>query len=361
MQGPKRHWSVVATALTLATVVAGACQSDLPTEVAPLDPAPAYARKSAPAYTNLGVLAGDNESRANGVNDAGEVVGYSCCSPQSRGFVRLAGVLTALAGEGGNALAISNGSTRYAVGWAGSTSSPVRWTIVGNIPGQPVSLGLGSATWGAALGVNDAGEAVGHAGIDAAMWDASGNLTLVPAPAGFARGEGRDIENAGHAAFVFQLSNGRAVGHLRLASGDLVPLPPIGADIISYANSVTPATADLVQVAGSSYSDPSSSRAVRWTVNIATKQIVAAEVRSEASHAVGLSHGSIAVGFLEGSANSLNSTAFRWGGSTLLPVNPPKGMKSGKAWATSPNGIFVAGEAVSKLSRRAILWTFPSP
>lgn len=362
MQGPTRHWSVIA-ALTLATVVAGACQPDLPTEASPTDPAIAYARNNAPGYAsaNLGTLAGDDQSRANGVNDAGEVVGYSCCSPRSRAFVRLTGVLTALTGDGGNALAISNGSTRYVVGWAGSPSSPVRWGIVGNVPGQPVSLGLGSATWGAALGVNDAGEAVGHAGNNGAMWDAAGNLTLVSPPAGFTRGEGRDIENAGHAVFVFQLADGRAVGHLRLASGNLVPLPPLGADIISYANTVTPATGDLVQVAGSSYSDPSSSRAVRWTVNLATEQIVATEVRPEASHAVGVSDGGIAVGFLEGSANSLNSTAFRWIGSALMPINPPKSLKSGKAWATSPNGIFVAGEAISKLSRRAILWTFPSP
>lgn len=367
MQGPKSHWSVV-VALTLATVIAGACQSDLPTEAPPADPALAYARNSAPAYTsaNLGTLPGDNQSRANGVNDVGEVVGYSCCSPQSRGFVRLAGVLTALAGEGGNALAISNGSTRYVVGWAGSTSSPVRWSIVGNVPGQPVSLGLGSATWGAARGVNDAGESVGNAGIDAAMWDAAGDLTLVSAPTGFVRGEGRDINNAGHAVFAFSRSdagwpNGIAIGYLRLASGDLIALPPVTANGTSYANSLTAVTGDLVQVAGSSYATPSSPRAVRWTVNIVSRQIVSTEVRSEASHAVGISDGGAASGFAEGPPNSLKSSAFRWQGTGLLSLSPPKGAKDGKAWATSPNGRLIAGEAIVQLSRRAILWTFPAP
>src|SRR5215204_4291902 len=58
---------------------------------------------------------------------------------------------------------------------------------------------------GAALGVNDAGDAVGRAGNSAAMWSTEGDRTTVPAPGGqgFVRGEGRDLNNAGHAVFVF--------------------------------------------------------------------------------------------------------------------------------------------------------------
>jgi hypothetical protein len=213
--------------------------------------------------------------------------------------------------------------------------------------------------------VNDAGESVGNAGIDAAMWDVAGNLTLVSAPAGFVRGEGRDINNSGHAVFVFSRSDagwpsGIAIGYLRLPSGDLIPLPPLDANGISYANSLTSVTGDLVQVAGSSYATPSSPRAVRWTVNIVSKQIVNTEVRSEASHAVGISEGGAASGFTEGPPNSQKSSAFRWQGTGLLSLSPPKSAKDGKAWATSPNGLFIAGEAMVQLSRRAILWTFPS-
>jgi hypothetical protein len=368
MRAFNRHQKISLSTIALAGLLAAGCSSDIPTDATSVDLSIANARNTNAGYTsaNLGVLLGDNSSRANGVNDAGEVAGYSCCSPRSRAFVTLGGVLTALAGDAGNALAISNGTTRYVAGWAGATSLPVRWTIVGNTPSQPTNLGTGAATWGAARGVNDTGESVGNAGVDAAMWDAGGNLTLVSAPAGFVRGEGRDINNSGHAVFVFSRSdagwpNGIAIGYLRLASGDLVPLPPVAANGISYANSLTSVTNDLVQVAGSSYATPSSSRAVRWTVNIASKQIVNTEVRPETSHAVAISDGGATSGFTEGSLNSLKSTAFLWQGTGLLSLSPPKSAKDGKAWAASPNGRLIAGEAIVQLSRRAILWTFPSP
>jgi len=368
MRAFTRQRSVCLSSLALAGTLAAACKPDLPTEATPAELTIAGARGSSPGYTtaNLGVLSGDNSSRANGVNDAGEVVGYSCCSPQTRAFVTLGGALTALAGDFGNALAISNGTTRYVVGWAGPTSLPVKWSIAGNTPSQPTNLGVGAATSGAARGVNDAGESVGNAGSSAAMWDASGNLTLVSAPQGFTRGEGRDINNAGHAVFAFSRSDagwpgGIAIGYLRLASGDLIPLPALAANGISYANSLTSVTNDLVQVAGSSYATPSSPRAVRWTVNVVSKQIVSTEVRSESSHAVGISDAGAASGFSEGPPNSLKTTAIRWQGSALLSLSPPKGGKEGKAWVTSPNGLFIAGEAIVQLSRRAVLWTFPSP
>jgi hypothetical protein len=348
MRAFTRQRSVCLSSLALAGTLAAACKPDLPTEATPAELTIAGARGSSPGYTtaNLGVLSGDNSSRANGVNDAGEVVGYSCCSPQTRAFVTLGGALTALAGDFGNALAISNGTTRYVVGWAGPTSLPVKWSIAGNTPSQPTNLGVGAATSGAARGVNDAGESVGNAGSSAAMWDASGNLTLVSAPQGFTRGG---------------WPGGIAIGYLRLASGDLIPLPALAANGISYANSLTSVTNDLVQVAGSSYATPSSPRAVRWTVNVVSKQIVSTEVRSESSHAVGISDAGAASGFSEGPPNSLKTTAIRWQGSALLSLSPPKGGKEGKAWVTSPNGLFIAGEAIVQLSRRAILWTFPSP
>lgn len=354
----------------LSTVVlasfAIACQRDLPTE-ASIDAGSAYARHTAepaPASVNLGVLPGDNSSRANAVNNAGEVVGYSC-GVDCRAFVTIGNVLTALSGTGANALAISNGSVRYVAGWAGAPSMPVRWSITGNTPGQPFNLSLGTATWGAALGVNDAGAAVGHAGVDAAMWDTDGNITLVPTPSGFTRGEGRDINNSGDAVFVFTRSdagwpNGISIGYLRLSSGEMIPLPPSVSSGISYANSVSSPANNLLQIAGSSYADPSSSRAVVWTVDIATQQIVSTETRSETSHAVAISDNGAAAGFTEGPTNSLKSKAFRWQGAEFLTLSPPKSAKDAIAWGISSNGVFVAGEAIVQLSRRAVLWTMPS-
>jgi hypothetical protein len=354
----------------LAAMLAVACTPDGPTNVASLDPAVAQARNSSPGYTstNLGALPGDNSSRANGVNDAGEVAGYSCCSLGSRGFVTVKGVLTPLVGDHGNALAISSGSQRFVVGFAGATSQPVRWTIAaGGAPSQPEYLPLGVATSGAARGVNDAGQAVGNVGDNAAMW-LDGSLILVSAPTGFVRGEGRAIDNAGHAVFVFfrpdaAWPDGIAIGYLRLAapSGELIQLPPIATSGISYANGLTSVTGDTVGIAGSSYTSPSAPSAVRWTVDVVKKLITRREVRPETSHAVGISDSWAATGFVEGPLNSLSSTAFRWQGTQMLSLNPPNRGKEAKGWAISPNGIFVAGEANVQASRTAILWRLSSP
>ncbi len=353
---------VVIAILMVASLVAS-CTPDLPTSTSSIDPS--YARPTSSAYATslLSVLAGDNSSRANGVNDAGEVVGYSCCSQQSRAFVTLGGVTTALAGTSAQALAISNGATRYVVGWAGGPSLPVRWTISGNTPGQPENLSIGTGTWGVALGVNDAGEAVGHASNTAAMWDAAGGLTLVQAPDGYTRGEGRDINNTGDAVFVFFRSDPvwaqTAGSYLRLANNVLISLPPLPGDVLSYVNSVSDADAGELRIAGSSYTDQSSSRALQWTVDIALEQIVATAVRPEASHSVAIADDGAVAGFIEGPTSSLKSDAFRWAGTSFLKLAAPKGWKLGKAWAISPNGMLVAGEVMNQ-SRRAILWTMPS-
>jgi hypothetical protein len=364
MQALKTYRSVSTSTLAVALMFVTACQPD-PTGVTSTDLGLAEARNIAPSYTgtNLGALFGDNSSRANGVNDAGEVVGYSCCSLGSRAFVTLSGALTALAGDHGNALAISNGSTRYVVGWAGGNSQPVRWTIAAGsaTPSQPTSLDIGAAAYGAARGVNDAGEAVGNAGANAAMWDAAGILTIVPAPAGFVSGEGRGIDNEGHAVFVFfrpdpAWPDGIAIGYLRLASGMMIQLPPGPATGISYANALTTVTGNNVGVAGSTYATPSTPRAVRWTVDIVQGQIMTTEVRSETSHAVGISNGGATAGFTEGQSHSLASSAFRWKGTQLVSLSPPQRGKEGTAWAISPSGVYVAGEALIQSSRTAVLW-----
>jgi hypothetical protein len=355
--------------LGLAGTLTAACKADLPTEATPGDLPDTDATNSSPGYTStdLGVLAGDNQSGAMGVNDAGEVVGRSCCEPP-RAIVALGGVLTALpGGDNANATAISNGTTRYIVGYLGVPYSPVRWSIAGGQASQPTYLAIGGATTGSAWGVNDVGDAVGNVGNDAAMWDATGNLTVVVPPQGFVTGRGRDINNSGDAAFTFSRPDavwnlgglGFSIGYLRLASGELIPLPPSAADGASQANSLTAVTNDLVTVAGTSYAVPypSSPRATRWTVNLVSKTVISTEVRSEASYGYAISDGGIVAGYLEGGKQA----PFRWLGSVLLQLNPPKGANQAVAWAISPNGLSVAGEAQLPTYPRAILWTFPSP
>ena len=360
----RRHELLLPSTVALL-LAATACGRDLPTGASASGSEVTFARQTASYSVRLiSLLSGDQENRAYGVNDAGEVVGTSIdFATEFHAYVLIGGVVTQLAGTSAQARAISNGSTRFVVGQ--SSFTPSRWTIVGNSPGGPVLLALGTATRGSALGVNDAGDAVGVAGTTGAVWDAAGNLTLVATPSGFVNGEGRDIDNAGNAVFVFTRpeagwEGGAAIGYLRTAAGQMIPLPPLGGDVVSYANGLGPAGGNLVRVAGSSYSAPSISRAVRWTVDVSTGNIVTTEVRNEQSHALALADDGTAAGFTQGALNSLKSNAFRWQGGTLLNLNPPKGAKMGKAWAISPNGRYIAGESMLQ-SRRATLWTFPAP
>ena len=372
MRSMKRH-NVPAISILALSVFALACTRDVSTELTSPDPAFAKGGNSSSPYTvtDLGVLTGDNSSRANAVNDSGVVVGYSL-GVESRAFALLNGDMTALPGNRANALAISNGSTAYVAGWAvdislplaQQNSRPALWTIASGTPSGPVFLDISAAAFGAALGVNDAGAAVGHASNRAAMWDAGGILSLIDAPTGFTSGEGRDINSDGLAIFVFSHAdslwpNGIVAGYLRLVSGDLIFLPPVGTDVVSYANSISETETGVVYIAGSSYATPSDPRAVRWAVNSTTGAILNTEVRPEISHATAIGDARAAAGFLEGPTNSLKSTAFLWTGSDFLSLKTPKGMKDGKAWGMSRSGEFVAGEAISRLSRRAILWRFP--
>lgn len=364
MRSLNRHHVASRASVVIATLLV-ACSTDMPTNVV-APGAPLYQRPSAgPTYTslNLGTLSGDNSSRANGVNNAGEVVGYSCCSVGNRAFVRLSGVLTAL--DGTNALAISNGTTRYIVGSAGSTSQPVKWIVTGSTASQASYLGVGTANFGAARGVNAVGQAVGNAGNDAAMWDEYGNLTLIATPQGFVSGEGRGINDTGDAVFVFSRPdaawpNGISIGYLRLSTGELIELPPETVDGISYANAISPRIGNTIQVAGTTDASPTTPRAVRWTVDVLTQAIQNTERRTETSHAVAISGGGAVAGFVEGPTSSLKSNAFEWE-TALLTLNPPKSGKEGKAWAISPNATFVAGEAYIAPSRTAILWTISRP
>lgn len=350
-----------------AIIIAGAslsgCTPDLPTESSVPDPVYARGGKTAPVYTStdFGQLLGNTSSWANAVNDAGEIVG---ASSGSGGFAVIGGTLVLLPGGADDVLAISNGSPRYVVGWGGSPSKPMRWVITNAQPGQPDFLPTGAATYGSARGVNDAGAIVGGAGSDAAMWNSDGTLALAFRAAGFARGEGRDINNAGHAVFVFsgpgpQWESVR--GYLRLASGELVLMPPLSGDVSTYVNDVSEVVNGAVHVAGTSVATPESFRSVRWTVDVATGVITAAVNRGENSHALGVSNAGAVIGFVEGNASSLAFKAYLWRGTEFLSLNPPKSTKNPRAWGISPSGEFIAGEAFSGTQRHAARWTISTP
>ena len=137
----QRFWIGVSQLTFIAGIAAG-CALERPTTATPPTDA-AFARPSAtPAYTATDIGAGfDGRSQANGVNDAGDVVGEVSSAAGFRAFAIIAGVATLLPGEG-RASGISNGSPRYVVGFAGRPSWPARWTVDGGPPSGPTFLTL---------------------------------------------------------------------------------------------------------------------------------------------------------------------------------------------------------------------------
>jgi hypothetical protein len=288
-----------------------------------------------------------------------------CCDPNTRVFV--------VPGSGsvvtmpGFAYGISNGSPAYVVGNVGN--APARWSVAD--PTQPLLLALTAAevtaaSFGAARGVNDAGAAVGNVGPNPAMWTADGARISDPIaiPAGYERGEGRGIDDDGLAIFQFFVPGGNnASGHrayLRLASGTAIELPPEGTDVTTYANDISEVTGGVVHIAGSTRSSDLVSRSVRWTVNAASGAIIATAVLPTAgSHGLGASDAGGIAGFID---RSQGFESYLWRGTEVLKLGAPKGGSSPRAWAISPSGRFVAGQATFRgLGGRAVRWTITAP
>lgn len=361
-----KRLTLSSAALALVAIIAGACTADIPSAAAPTDPALAKGGPNAvAAYTvlNVGALLPGTPSEARGVNDAGDVVGFYVSGGSAYPFALVSGAPVTLGGGTGWAYGISNGIPAYVAGSANGL--PARWSLAD--PAQATLLPrtadeVADTAFGHAGGVNDAGDAVGSVGRNAAMWLADGTRIPIATPAGQFRGEGRGIDNAGVALFQFFTSPSGSGdrGYLRLTSGTLIPLPPVGADILTYVNDVSEVTNGLVYVSGStaSSSSVSDSRAVRWTVDVATEAIVATDVRATAgSHGLGVSDAGGIAGFTV--PRSLIGEAFLWRGTNVLKLALPKGTRDGVAWALSRSGQYVAGWA--RIGGGAMRWTIATP
>lgn len=348
--------------IVLATALVAACSTDLPTEAAPTELAAAKGGPGVATHTSVdvGTMLGGYASRLNDVNDAGDVAGVvfsasSCCA-----FAIVGGAFTPLTG-GREAHAISNGSPLHVVGYSGGSTpmQPVRWIITGGNASGPMTLDVAGASYGSAVGVNDVGDAIGYAGDGAAIWSSGGSLTAISPPQGFASGRGRDINNSGQAVFDFSYATSidDARAHVRLASGALFELPPLAGDAVSRATGISDAVNNTVFVSGHSISGVSRT-AVRWTVNVVTGGITETQVLQDDSYAQGVSNAGGVAGVLGGRRFG----AFLWRTTGLLALKPPKGLSGGYAFAISPSGEFVAGEAISRrVGSNAVLWTILTP
>lgn len=321
------------------------------------------ARGSDPGYTviEIGTLSGDTESFAADINDAGDIVGTSRGGTHQRGFVRIGTTMIPLSDLtiNGSGLGISNASPLYVVGDYAydGTSHAARWTVnraAGTVAVTSLSTGFGFAD-----GVNDAGVAVGSSGGDAVIWDANGTAHVIAPPIAntFTSGLGRDIDNAGHAVFNFSGSTYTRT-YLRVASGQMIELPPLTGDVSTFGRRVSEVSGTTVYVAGTSFKNDNSFHAMRWTIDVSSRTIVNTESRSETSSSSDVSTGGSVSGSLEARGAE---TPFLWRLTGLLKLKPPKGGSSAAASGISDNGSYLVGQAFFGLQRRAVLWTMTSP
>lgn len=206
---------------------------------------------AAAPYTvqDLGTLPGDYASVAMGINESGDVVGWSAGPTGARAFIYTAEAgMTALPGLVGrpvtSARAINDARVVVGTASAGGTDAghAVRWQA-----GVPEDLGtLGTGTSSEARDVNATGTIVGSSGTDGggllgihafAFTDASGMLDMTP---GYDSGHAEGINDDGDVA---GWRNGRA---FRLSGGIVTDLG-VPAD---YAYSFAFAINDAGQVAG---------------------------------------------------------------------------------------------------------------
>ena len=147
-------------------------------------------------------------------------------------------------------------------------------------------------------------------------------------------------------------------GALRLATGSMIEMAPLGADVATYVNDVSEEVAGLVYVAGSTSSSAQVTRAVRWTVNATTGAIDATNVlATTGSHALGVSNAGGIAGFSLG--RSLIGEAFLWRAPNVLKLGLPKGSRDARAWALSQSGQYVAGQA--RIGGGAMRWMITTP
>lgn len=347
--------------VALLAALAGACTGDVPSAAVPTDPALARAPVGYTAL-DVGALLGAYSSEAKGVNDAGDVAGFYCCAPGNRAFALISGAPVTLGGGPGSAWGMSN---TFVAGTADGL--PSRWSLADPtqltlLPRTAAEVTAGAG--GAAKGVNDAGDAVGLVGASPAMWLADGTRIPIAFPAGYARGEGRGIDDAGLAVFQFTVSGGNSEtsvnrGYLRLTSGATVELPPEGTDVTTYANDISEVVNGVVQIAGSTRSSDLVSRSVRWTVDATSGQILATSVLPRTgSHGLGVSDAGGVAGFID---RRQGFESYLWRGAEVLKLAAPKGGSSPRAWAMSRSGEHVAGLASFGQGSRAVRWTIAQP
>jgi hypothetical protein len=319
--------------------------------------------------TDLGVLAGDQESYAWAANDAGYVVVQSNKYPSTGGTVGhwyMKSGSTQSPFSNGALSGISSGSTAYTL------SGRTRWTFNPSSGfTNPLTL---DSLYGYAAGaraVNDPGMSTGSVSYlvgsgnasDAVIWNADGTGIAIsnPKPDSIRMGTGRDINNAGDVVISYNGSLNPGVGmarpdrgYVRIADGAMIELLPLANHRSTYAYGVSERIGGIIYVAGTSDDDAGSYNAVRWTIDLATHAVTAVSVVPGLSYSEAIADNGTVVGVLAGSSQS----GFVWTvGGSVQSLKTPKSGTSGRVWGISGNANYIAGDAKFGSYRHAVIWT----
>jgi hypothetical protein len=207
------------------------------------------------APVDIGVLTGQPYSEANGINAAGQVVGFTATDNQQShpqgfvytGFGPLAQVLPAgtLGGDGSKLNGINKAGK--SVGWAITATGNATNVIVAE-PGPPVTLtSRGTMVGGAtslAIAINDAGDFTGYGdvggGVPHAFYAApNGDLVDIKVPAGAVQSLGMAINNS-------QTIAGYAIDSKGIANGFLYDIGTSNFTMLTGPNGTTGAIATSI-------------------------------------------------------------------------------------------------------------------
>ena len=315
----------------------------------------------------VGILPGNNQSFALGISLNGNVVGMSAGgSNVQRAFywdarTRTLSDLTSV-GASGRAHAIAGGATEYAVGYekAADGGHAVIWVAP---PSAATYLdGPGST----ANGVNDGGVAVGGYRGKAAIWSLSGGKyvrTDIPLRTGDDSAFAEDINNDGIVIGYVYLQGTYAMrAFVWIGVDRMVNLPPLPGDPESSAsaisNIVPGGTDPVVYISGSSgvlTSGLEKARAMRWTVNTRTGEIVQTQVLTQTG-ASGVND----AGDVAGTTTTRSTQAASlWRNGTYIPLKAPKGGTSSAAYGmmrTVGSPTYVAGVSMVNNWPMAVRW-----
>lgn len=324
------------------------------------------AKATSPGYTpiEIALLPGDVEGYAPVINNSGHVVVSSSYvsmhdQRQSRWFIK-AGSQNFIF-DGGVIFDLSNGPTSYVASpaWAADGNSlPAIWTFNASTGfSGPVILDFAPGSGGHVRVVNDAGQAAGIAAGGGSFWDTDGTRTAIPnpEPSIFEATVIRDLNRRGDIAIQMADNNlNHHRGYLRTADGAMILLPPLAGHVSSLARGVSEVVNGVLHVAGTSDDRQGNYRALRWTVDVATHEIVATQVRSERSYSSDMADDGTITGDL---AVSGGTTPFVWRmNNTTVTLKAPKGLNSPSAWSISDNGRYVSGQAKSGSYGKPVYW-----